>query len=238
MARISSNAAHKAIKGITSTGHKTTEIKGTRTVKAADKAGPKAGSARANQSVGLAANTAPDIITSVKNTTSGGDYIVVTANGKQPAITIPRSRFSAAIAKVAVVGGSYKAVDAAWQAEKANPPKAQLAKGLGAHNAPHAAKSVSDAAAKGRAAGKAAPKTAPKAKATTAKAAPKGDDTRKIALLKKDFTFGGDGSARRTSWDICAAVIKAKGTAGDYVNKGGKAKYLPRWVSAGAIKLG
>jgi hypothetical protein len=33
-------------------------------------------------------------------------------------------------------------------------------------------------------------------------------------------------------------VCKASKTVAEYVQKGGKAKYLPRWVQAGAIKLG
>lgn len=210
-------------------------ITGTRTAKKTDVAGPKAGSARANQHV---AEPKSDVITSVKGTTSGGDYTVVMANNGQPAITIPRNRFLGEVAKLAVPGGSFKALADAWAKAKAAQPSAKLANGITGQNSPHSAKSVADQRAKDKPAPKAADKKVARKEAAKAKAAPKGDDTRKLTLLRKDFTFGAVGSARNDSWLVCAAVIKAKGTVADYIAKGGKAKYLPRWAAAGAIKLG
>lgn len=122
---------------------------------------------------------------------------------------------------------------------KATRGAGHLATGVDARNSPHSAKAVADnrAAAKtGKAptakAAKADKKAAAKV-ARAAKAAPKADDQRKITIVDKKFTFGGDGTARRESWDAC----KAAKSVADYLKAGGKAKYLPRWVSAGAIKL-
>lgn len=122
------------------------------------------------------------------------------------------------------------------EAAKAPKPVGHLAKGLDGRSAPHSAKAVADnhAAAK-----KAAAKPAKEAKkaerkaARAEKAAPKADDNRKITIVDKKFTFGGDGTARRASWDAC----KASKTVAEFIGKGGKAKYLPRWVASGAVKL-
>jgi hypothetical protein len=126
-------------------------------------------------------------------------------------------------------------------AEKAKAPKpvGHLAAGLDGRNSPHSAKAVQDnraAAKKGApaAAPKPADKKAARVAAKAATAAPKADDKRAITIVKKDFAFGREGTARRQSWDVC---LKAK-TAAAYIAAGGAAKYLPRWVSAGAIKLG
>lgn len=131
------------------------------------------------------------------------------------------------------------------EAEAAKHP-AVMARGTDSRTAPHSAKAVADgrkakagAPAADRAqkkADKEAAKTAKKAE-RKAKAAPKADDTRKLTIADKKFTFGGEGTARRACWDAAVKVAKAKGTAADYIAAGGKAKYLPRWVSAGAIKL-
>ncbi len=122
--------------------------------------------------------------------------------------------------------------------------KAGLAKGLDGRNAPHSAKCVADDRAKSRANNK-ADKAAEKAKAKAekkaarvaerkAKAAPKADDTRKITIVDKKFTFGREGTARNMSWIACT---KSK-TVSAYAKAGGALKYLPRWEAAGAIKLG
>lgn len=109
-----------------------------------------------------------------------------------------------------------------------------LAKGLDGRNAPHSVKAHQDhKRGTAKPAAKAEKKAERKA-ARAARAAPKSDDARKITIVDKKFTFGGDGTARRASWDAC----KAAKTVADYLKAGGKAKYLPRWVSSGAIKLG
>lgn len=107
----------------------------------------------------------------------------------------------------------------------------KLANGVDARTAPHSAKAVSDAK---KAATPAEKKTARKA-AKAAKAAPKSDNGAKLKHVDKKFSFGGDGTARRASWDAFVKVAKAGGTVADYVAAGGKAKYLPRWKAAGAV---
>lgn len=117
-------------------------------------------------------------------------------------------------------------------------PVGHLAKGLDAQNSPHSVKAIADAKRKAAPAAKAAPKAAEKKAARTAeraaKAAPKADDNRKIVIVDKKFSYGKEGTSRRASWDAC---VKAK-TVAEYAAKGGALKYLPRWVAAGAIKLG
>lgn len=209
-------------------------IRAPRAAKAAPVSLPK----RSSQSAKLADSPAPvksDVITECKNNTSGAPHIMVTAPG-HPTLGIPANRMNAELNKLAKVGGSYAAVKAAYEKAKANSPVAKLANGLDGRSAPHSAKSVADAAGKGnpaKAAPKAADKKAARKEAKAATAAPKADDKRAITIVKKDFAFGREGTARRASWDIC---LKSK-TAADYIAKGGAAKYLPRWVSAGAIKL-
>lgn len=197
---------------------------------------------RSNQSAKLADAKVPaksDVITECKNNTSGAPHIMVSAPG-HPTLGIPQNRMNAELNKLAKVGGSYAAVKAAYEKAKANPPVAKLANGLDGRSAPHSAKAVGDAAGKGNPAKgpaksepKPADKKAARKEAKAATAAPKADDKRSITIVKKDFAFGREGTARRASWDIC---LKAK-TAADYIAKGGAAKYLPRWVAAGAIKL-
>lgn len=115
-----------------------------------------------------------------------------------------------------------------------------MARGLSNRDAPHSAKSLYDHRRTEKASGKADARQARLAKevqakaARAARAAPKADDTRKITILDKNYTFGREGSARNASW---AACTKAK-TVADYAKAGGALKYLPRWVAAKAIKLG
>lgn len=127
--------------------------------------------------------------------------------------------------------------------ETGAPRLAELARGIKGGQAPQSAKALQQARDKVAASTKAdkaaesakakATKPAPTRK-TDAVAAPKGDDKRTITIVQKDFVFGRTGSARNDSWLAC---VKAK-TVADYAVKGGKLKYLPRWVAAGAIKLG
>lgn len=182
----------------------------------------------------------PDTITTVIHDRSGAHVVITSA--ADATLSYPRNRETAELRKVAVVGGSLKAVSAAI---KAMPPKeATLAKGIDSRNAPHSVKAHADNKRAARGAKAEAPAKAPKADKATAKAerkaaraakaAPKSDDSRKITIVDKKFTFGGEGTTRRASWD----AVKSGSTVADYVKAGGKAKYLPRWVSAGAIKLG
>lgn len=211
--------------------------KAIRTPRAA-KAAPVSLPKRSNQSAKLADAKAPtksDTITECKNNTSGAPHVMVSAKG-HPTLAIPQNRMNGQLQKLCLVGGSYAAVKAAYAEAKANPPVAKLASGLDGRSAPHSAKSVADAASANRNAAKTAAKPADKkaarkdAKAATA---PKADDKRAITIVKKDFAFGREGTARRQSWDLC---LKSK-TAAAYIAAGGAAKYLPRWVSAGTIKL-
>lgn len=109
----------------------------------------------------------------------------------------------------------------------------QLARGVDARTNPNSAKSVRDAHAAAKATKPAKAAKAERKAARAAKAAPKADDPRRIKVIDKKFTFGGEGTARRTSWDAC----RASKTVAEYLKAGGKAKYLPRWVASGAIQL-
>ena len=75
-----------------------------------------------------------------------------------------------------------------------------------------------------------------KAKAAPAKAEEAKAKVRTITILKKDFTFGREGTVRRASWD---ALTSIKGTKTDaaYKANGGKTKYLRRWAAAGVIQI-
>lgn len=202
-----------AIKSVTSTDHKTTEIKG---------------------------SAKSDVIKSVKGAT-GGDYTAIVAPGHDT-LLVKSVHWTAALGKVAVVGGSFKEAVKLHKEIVANPPQASLARGITGRDAPQSSKAVADRRGTGNPTVKASAKPAPKAAAKKAerkaakaeKAAPKGDDTRAITIVKKDFAFGREGTARRSCWD---KALKAK-TVAAYIAAGGAAKYLPRWVSAGAIKLG
>lgn len=117
-------------------------------------------------------------------------------------------------------------------------PVGHMARGLTSRDAPHssyALQSNREQATKDKKAAPAAPKPGKTAK-VKAKVAAKvtGEDSRKITITDKAFTFGAPGTARRSCWD---AMVKAK-TVAEYVAAGGKVKYLGRWQSAGAIKLG
>lgn len=120
------------------------KITGTRTAKPADKRGPKAGSAMSNQTAKLSAKS--DIISSVNGTRSGGDYIAIAAPG-QTTLLIPANRMTGQLQKLAVKGGSFKAVSELWTKVQAEKPAAQLARGVESRAAPQSAKAVSDAKA-------------------------------------------------------------------------------------------
>lgn len=177
-------------------------------------------------------------IVSVKGSTDGVYTVVKASNGE--VVTIKRGletkEFKAAAVSGKVFHPVVKLVAEITAADKAKHP-GKLAAGLDGRSAPHSSKAVADARVKDKPAAKAA--TAPakkqaKAAAKAEKAAPKADDNRKITLLDKKFTYGKDGTSRRSAWGACA---KSK-TVADYAAAGGALKYLPRWVAAGAIKLG
>lgn len=159
------------------------------------------------------------------------------------AITVPSHKMVGALAEGAKLGASFKAFKAAWEEVKRT-STGKLAAGLDGRNAPHSAKSAADHNAAARGTNKAdkvqsrkATETAKKAErkaAAQAKAAPKADDNRKITVLDKKFSYGRPESNRNVAWLAC----KGSKTVAEYAAKGGALKYLPRWVSAGAIKLG
>lgn len=185
-----------------------------------------------------------------KPVTTGADAMVVSIGAKEgETIIVPKHLFVGKVAEAAKVGESWADFKATWEAAKKE-RTGKLAAGLDGRNSPHAAKSVADgrqrstnkadAATQKPAAKPATTKAPAKAKkeerkaAREASAAPKADDTRKITIVDKKFTYGKEGSARNASWLACT---KAK-TVADYAKAGGAVKYLPRWVAAGAIKLG
>lgn len=179
-----------------------------------------------------------DIIVRVEPTPNG-NCVAVCKEGEQT--IVPKHRFHGDVALAGAVGKSYRDFVALWKAaQKASGGK--LASGLDGRSAPHSAKAVADrrgkaAAAPAKASNKTDKAQARKAAAVEKKAAratPKADDNRKITVVDKAFGYGKPGSARNASWLACA---KAKSVA-EYAAKGGALKYLPRWVAAGAIKLG
>lgn len=187
-----------------------------------------------------AAKVNPDAITYAKNVAGGGSFAVGTAT---QSFTIKNALQPKEFIALCGIGNSYAKAKAAAEvliaaAKIAAPGK--LARGLDNWNAPHSVKAIRDNKA-------AAEKDAPKAtaakpaaakneehKVARAAKAPKGDDARKLAILKKDFAFGRENTSRRQSWDVALKVA----TVADYIAKGGAAKYLPRWAVAGAVKLG
>lgn len=157
---------------------------------AAKPRGGKPGSAMGNQSAQYAEGeltgkpaakaaprVSPDKITECKNATSG-DYVVVTAGGRS--LPIARSKFTGQLSKIAVVGGSMKAVEA-YIAEHV--PQAQLARGLSGKDAPQSAL----AAAESRK-GKAAPAPEPTKTGKTAKNAA----TKEAKAERKSAKVGDD----------------------------------------------
>lgn len=109
--------------------------------------------------------------------TDGAKHLVKSAGGQE--LTIPTARWSGEVRELSRVGGSFKALEAAWN--KAS--TAKLARGVGSRDAPHSSKSVADSAAKSKAA--APKKQTAKAKAAAKKAAAAEADTRKLALTEK-----------------------------------------------------
>lgn len=173
---------------------------------------------------------------------NGAAYRMVGVTDGQP-LMIPKHKFVGALAEAAKLGSSFKAFRELWEAEKKASP-GKLAQGLDGRNAPHSSKAVGDRAAAAKGTNKAdkvqARKATEQAKKAdrkanrAAKAAPKADDNRKITIVDKKFTYGKEGTSRNASWIACT---KSK-TVADYAKAGGALKYLGRWVSAGAIKLG
>lgn len=144
-------------------------ITGLRTAKPADKRGPKAGSAMSNQSAREvpAKKINPDVISDIAGQRSGPPSRIIET--KKPdgtlgkCVVIPQHAFVGELTKLAVVGGSLKAVEAYIATHK---PNAKLANGITSRDAPNASKAVAD-----QRSNKAAPASA--AKATSTKAAPK-----------------------------------------------------------------
>jgi len=190
-----------------------TKISGTKTPAEQAKAiknakGPKAGSARSNQTAKLAAN--PDTIKEAGVVTaSGKDYYRVAAGqGAENSELFSAHKFRGELAKLAVVGGSLRAVRAFI---KANRGEAKLATGLDGRNAPQSAQAAAESKAKPEGKASQSPantsvgkntktasgtKTAPVAKASAgAKLAQKGDDRAYVATDKEDTSR--DGTFRR-----------------------------------------
>lgn len=127
--------------------------------------------AREVQAAAAPAKPGKDVITECKDAT-GGEYVVVTAGGKS--LPIKRSAYIGQLTKIAVVGGSMKAVE---EYIKQHKPEAKLANGLSGKDAPQSA--MAAAASRKAAAEPAAPvktgKTAKVKAQKEAKAASKGD---------------------------------------------------------------
>lgn len=113
----------------------------------------------------------PDIIAEAKPVASGGDYTFIKSNGGEQLI-LPNDRVVGQTAKLAVMGGSFKALTEHWNKQSV----AKLARGVDARSAPQSAKAVADSAAKAKPA-----KAAPAKAAATAKKAERAEAKAKAA---------------------------------------------------------
>lgn len=141
----------KAITGTKTAAAKQAEL----TKRSAKPRGGKPGSAMTNQSAEyaegeLTKKPAPkttvksDVISNVKNDSSGGGYIAIAAPGHKTLLLKP-TQFKGDVAKLGVVGGSYAAVEAALAKQAESKPAGKLANGITGRDAPHASKAVADA---------------------------------------------------------------------------------------------
>lgn len=105
--------------------------------------GPKAGSAQSNQSVtGVKATpraNADRIMSSVA-ATGGNGWVLI--GGDDKSLVIAPWQDNAATRKLAIVGGSMRAVRE--HIATISKPDAKLARGVDSHNAPHSAKAMAD----------------------------------------------------------------------------------------------
>lgn len=188
--------------------------------------GPKAGSARSNQSVKLskqdvaaikdeglarraaAVRTNPDAIVESKNT-EDGRYVAV-SNGKTTA-TYLRSAETAELRKLAAVGSSFKAVVAYLKEHK---PAAKLANGLDGRSAPQSAMAAAQSgkggssAASARGAGSSAGKgaTTGQKNSASAKLSSKGDF---------DYKVGKPNDTREGTWThYMVNIVQSKTNSG------------------------
>lgn len=194
--------------------------------------GPKPGSARSNQSAVYAhkEELVPQPTTKPKTKKVLGAEDFAHPTDKQM-----RAEIEADLRKIASETGAPRL------AQLGQKQPTQLARGINTRQAPHSAAAL----AAGRAKAKPpkvekkapTPKTQNQAAKTSKPAAPIAtDDARSITVTNKEYTYGRPGSARAAAWAVCAAPTTK--TVADYAQAGGKVKYLPRWVAAGAIKLG
>jgi hypothetical protein len=147
--------------------------------------GPKAGSARSNQSAVL---TNPDRIKTVVGTRSGNGVFVEAEGGAH--VVIADWQNNAQTTKLAKVGQPLAALKA--HLATIAKPSAKLARGVDVHNAPHSAKAVRDnRASEGKAstsAGRKARGDAAKVAGKPAKAA-KANGTRSLAKVPQKMTI-------------------------------------------------
>lgn len=80
----------------------------------------------------------PDTIKQVKSDTSG-NYVVVSTGGES--LPIRTAQFKGEVAKLAIIGASFKAVQAFLKTHK---PEAKLANGLNGKNAPQSAQAAAE----------------------------------------------------------------------------------------------
>lgn len=153
-----------------------------------------------------------DLITEVKPAKSGGEYTAVsTGPAAKGGLTtmVPNSKMIGAVAKAAVIGGSYKAFVAAWEKAKASSP-AMPAKGVDGRSAPHASKAIADARAKAN----------NKADAVTQKPAPKAKAEKPAKEATKSkysgaYKWTGENKARQGTWRYAMLECAKKNTTTD-----------------------
>lgn len=205
-----------------------TKITGTKTPAQKAKAlktakGPKAGSARANQSAKLSAadqkqikdeglarrakaskvQPKPGAIKEVKTTVNGSHVVVSTGADK---VTYPRTAETAELKKLAVVGASLKAVQDYLKTHK---PEAKLARGLDGRSAPQSAMAAADSRKVGN--------DAATAKGASAQAGAKSKGSAGAVSTKGDFAYavGKANDTREGTWThYMVGIIQSKTDTG------------------------
>lgn len=126
-----------------------------------------------------APKASPDKITAVNPTRSGPGHIAVDAGSRT--VLVPQQRFVGELTKIAIVGGSLKAVEAYLAAHK---PAAKLANGITGHDAPHSAQAAADSR-KGNS-GKVTPEPKVASAASKAKLPAKTSADRAYTVINRD----------------------------------------------------
>lgn len=204
--------------------------------------GPKQGSAMASQSVKLSQEDAAQVTAEAKTRTSSdrianiaiartGEHVVLENATKdaKASVAVNKTRLTGQLAKLAVVGGSLKAVRDYIKEHK---PEAKLAVGVTGRDAPHASKAIADAKG-GRSAPRAEVKPPFKEEKAERKPTSKGaEDDRKLIYVAPNPKKAGTSTYER--YDAAYKVGRTVAEALKHTTRADIAWDLKR----GFIKLG